>query len=174
MKQKGFEVVSSDIIDRGAQDFLADFLKCEEPFDGDILTNPPYKYAEQFVLKALELAKGRVFMFLKLTYLEGKSRYERIYKEHPPRRVCAFPKRALRGEGERGKSASGPLNWLSKRPRKAPRPPTDAHMPAEQAGFSSPGAPLEEIRRNRDSPFTYRKGRGMMQSSSKGTRRKDK
>lgn len=98
LKQRGFEVVSSDIIDRGAQDFLADFLKCEEPFDGDILTNPPYKYAEQFVLKALELARGRVFMFLKLTFLEGQARYERIYKEHPPRRVYAFPKRILCGK----------------------------------------------------------------------------
>ena len=53
-----------------------DFLSVYETFDGDIVTNPPYKYAQEFVEKALEvIPKGKkVFMFLKLTFLEGKAR----------------------------------------------------------------------------------------------------
>ena len=53
-----------------------DFLQCKDPFDGDIITNPPYKYAREFVEHALTLIpKGkRVFMFLKLQFLEGKAR----------------------------------------------------------------------------------------------------
>ena len=45
-------------------------------WDGDILTNPPYKYAQEFVEHALELIPegNRVYMFLKLTFLEGKKR----------------------------------------------------------------------------------------------------
>lgn len=53
-----------------------DFLQCSSGFDGDIITNPPYKYAQQFVEHALELIPegNKVFMFLKLTFLEGKGR----------------------------------------------------------------------------------------------------
>lgn len=53
-----------------------DFLKSHEYWDGDILTNPPYKYAQQFVEHALELIPEgkKIFMFLKLTFLEGKAR----------------------------------------------------------------------------------------------------
>lgn len=53
-----------------------DFLQCHDSFDGDIITNPPYKYAKEFVEHALSLIPtGRkVFMFLKLQFLEGKAR----------------------------------------------------------------------------------------------------
>lgn len=52
------------------------FLECEKIFDGDIVTNPPYKYAKDFIEHALTLIPTgrRVFMFLKLQFLEGKSR----------------------------------------------------------------------------------------------------
>jgi len=51
----------------------------EETFDnfnGDIITNPPYRYALNFVQKALESVRigGKVAMFLKLQFLEGKER----------------------------------------------------------------------------------------------------
>lgn len=53
-----------------------DFLQVTECFEGDIITNPPYKYATEFIFKALDLIpEGRkVFMFLKLQFLESKSR----------------------------------------------------------------------------------------------------
>ena len=42
----------------------------------DIITNPPYKYAKEFVEKSLELIRegGKVAMLLKLTFLEGQKR----------------------------------------------------------------------------------------------------
>ena len=51
-------------------------MQCKDPFDGDIITNPPYKYAREFVEHALQLIPEgkRVFMFLKLQFLEGKAR----------------------------------------------------------------------------------------------------
>ena len=76
LKQFGYNVLSTDLIDRGYGVGGVDFLKCREHFDGDIITNPPYKYAREFVEYALELIPigNKVFMFLKLQFLEGKAR----------------------------------------------------------------------------------------------------
>lgn len=53
-----------------------DFLADSTAFDGDIITNPPYKFAADFVNHALNLVNpgNKVFMFLKLQFLEGKAR----------------------------------------------------------------------------------------------------
>lgn len=65
-----------------------DFLEYTDYYDGDIVTNPPYKYAKEFVEKALELVvEGRkVCMFLKVTFLEGKARKE-FFKKNPPKTI---------------------------------------------------------------------------------------
>lgn len=57
-------------------------------FDGDIITNPPYKYATEFVRKGLERVEEghKVAMFLKVLFLEGKSRRE-LFKQYPPCRI---------------------------------------------------------------------------------------
>lgn len=72
----GYNVKSTDLIFRGYGVGGVDFLKCNDTFQGDIITNPPYKYAKEFVEHALDLIPegNKVFMFLKLQFLEGKSR----------------------------------------------------------------------------------------------------
>lgn len=99
LKEKGFVVLASDLIDRGyAGTKVKDFLTANPPpCKCDILTNPPYKFAKEFVLKALELIElGRkVFMFLKLTFLEGKSRYNDLFSKYPPKSVYVFSERIL-------------------------------------------------------------------------------
>ena len=49
------------------------------------MTNPPYKYALDFVLKALRIIPEgkKVAMFLKLTFLEGKTR-RLLFNSTPP------------------------------------------------------------------------------------------
>ena len=76
LKEYGYEVYSTDLVDRGYGEGNIDFLACTEQFDGDIITNPPYKFAKEFVEHGLELVPEgrRVFMFLKLQFLEGKNR----------------------------------------------------------------------------------------------------
>lgn len=99
----GYNVYSTDIVDRGyALGAIKDFLtatNADVPFDGefDILTNPPYKYAKDFVLKALELlpTDSHCFMFLKLTFLEGKARYKEIFAKTPPKAMYVFSERVL-------------------------------------------------------------------------------
>lgn len=84
----GFNVKSTDLIDRGFGEGGIDFLKCNDVFDGDIITNPPYKYAQEFVEHGLDLIEDgkKVCMFLKVTFLEGKAR-KKLFAKNPPRVV---------------------------------------------------------------------------------------
>lgn len=82
---------ATDLIDRGYGDGFVDFLdkNCLPKFhNGDIVTNPPYKYAKEFIEKALNIVPiGRkVAMFLKVTFLEGKARKE-FFKKNPPKTI---------------------------------------------------------------------------------------
>ena len=84
----GYEVVSRDLADRGFGE-VADFLSPENTeWGGDIVTNPPYAFAQDFVEKALSIIpEGRkVAMFLKLTFLEGKRRAS-LFDFAPPARI---------------------------------------------------------------------------------------
>ena len=90
LEEHGFEVISTDLIYRGyGEPEPMDFLEeCFENFEGDIITNPPYKYALEFVQRALDSVQpGRkVAMFLKLQFLEGKARKE-FFLNNPPKVV---------------------------------------------------------------------------------------
>ena len=91
LRKNGYTVYSSDLIDRGYGVVGKNFLSCDPLLDnwsGDIITNPPYKYAKEFVEKALELVNpgAKVAMFLKLTFLEGKGRRD-LFRENPPATV---------------------------------------------------------------------------------------
>lgn len=91
---RGYDVKSSDIIDRGFNGTeIIDFLKVskknlKQEIPRDIITNPPYKYAKEFVEHALDISMNntKVAMFLKLTFLESKSRKE-LFGKYPPKVV---------------------------------------------------------------------------------------
>ena len=81
----GYEVVSRDLADRGYGE-VSDFLAPENTrWEGDIVTNPPYAFAQEFVEKALAIIPEcrKVAMFLKLTFLEGKRRAA-LFENYPP------------------------------------------------------------------------------------------
>lgn len=82
---RGYKVKSTDLIDRGYGEGSIDFLEYNGTFNGDIITNPPYKYAKEFVEKALDVIPNgnRVAMFLKLQFLEGKAR-RKMFEAYPP------------------------------------------------------------------------------------------
>ncbi|MDD5006743.1 MAG: NAD(P)-dependent oxidoreductase [Candidatus Omnitrophica bacterium] len=92
----GYNVRASDLIDRGygeQQDFL--FFN-DEHWEGDIVTNPPYARAVDFVNKALDIIPdgNKVAMFLKIQFLEGKER-KGLYKNHPPKIIYVSSSRLL-------------------------------------------------------------------------------
>ena len=72
----GYNVKLSDKIDRGYGKQL-DFLTCnKQNMNCDIVTNPPFKYAEAFIRKSMEVLKeGRkACFFLKIQFLESKKK----------------------------------------------------------------------------------------------------
>lgn len=93
----GYAVKSTDLIDRGYGESGVDFLAQTEIFNGDILTNPPYRFSSDFVLKGLDLVEDghKVFMFLKLTFLEGKKRFDELFSKYPPKKIYVFSQRVL-------------------------------------------------------------------------------
>lgn len=114
LKQKGYDVLSTDLIKRGYEHHVVDFLKCTLPSDYDIITNPPYKHAQAFVEKAIKLTKNKVAMFLKLTFLEGKARKE-LFKKYPPKTVYVSSSRikcARNGKFDDFKSSAAAYAWF--------------------------------------------------------------
>lgn len=93
LEEFGHEVKSCDIVDRGFGEVKDFFSVKEPPFNGDfaIVTNPPYKFAKEFVLHALELVPvgSLVCMFLKTTFAEGKGRFNSLFRIYPPSRFCS-------------------------------------------------------------------------------------
>ena len=94
LKKNGYNVRSTDLVYRnyGERESI-DFLQQNEVFDGDIITNPPYNLALEFVQKALELSNRKVAMFLKIQFLETQKRYLELFKVCPPKKVLVFVKR---------------------------------------------------------------------------------
>lgn len=80
----GYSVFSTDLVDRGYGLGNVDFFKLNKQYNGDIITNPPYKYAKEAVTQALALVEEghKVAMFLKLTFLEGKAR-KKMFEQFP-------------------------------------------------------------------------------------------
>lgn len=88
LKRRGYEVYSSDLIDRGYGVRGIDFLDAVPLGLNDILTNPPYKYAKEFVEHSLDVLDDGCYcvMFLKVQFLEGKER-RKLFDKYPPKYV---------------------------------------------------------------------------------------
>lgn len=101
LAKAGYRVHWSDLVYRGygsITDYPTNFLfeAVPEAIGCDIITNPPYKHALEFVERALDLVRdgGKVAMFLKLTFLESKKRAE-FFKKCPPKKVYVFSGRII-------------------------------------------------------------------------------
>lgn len=82
----GHDVISSDLIDRGYGAPGRDFLMEWNALAPNIVTNPPFRWAQGFIDRALMLTRpqhfplaperwtNKVAMFLRLAFLEGQER----------------------------------------------------------------------------------------------------
>lgn len=116
LEKRGYNVTSTDLIDRGYGIGNVDFLKCTDKYNGDILTNPPYILNVPFVEKALELVDdgNKVIMFLKIQFLEGQARKE-FFKKYPPKYVYVNSSRqmcAMNGEFDKYKATALCYCWF--------------------------------------------------------------
>ena len=95
LKEYGYNVRTSDLVKRTPTTEQMDFLSCQEKkWNGDVITNPPFTLAKEFVEKSLSLVGDgkKVAMFLRLQFLDSLERYE-LFKNCPPKRVHVFSRR---------------------------------------------------------------------------------
>lgn len=99
LEDAGYQVYSSDLVYRGYGEGNKDFLHTNKVWEGDIITNPPFKHGQAFVEKALSIIPEgkKVAMFLKLQFLEGQKR-KLFFKKTPPRTVWVSSSRLKCGK----------------------------------------------------------------------------
>ena len=112
-------VLPIDLVDRGYDRQLAtqNFFLYEfaEDADYNIVTNPPYARAKEFIEHSLDIVKpdNYVCMILKITFLEGKGRYE-MFKNNPPYKVLIFSNRvncSKQGDFEKDSEYGGAVGY---------------------------------------------------------------
>tara|TARA_R110000744_G_scaffold5676_3_gene20169 strand:+ start:431 stop:1066 length:636 start_codon:yes stop_codon:yes gene_type:complete len=111
LTKKGFNVLSSDIVKRGF--FGAkqlDFLEAAPRhvlsasigswWKGDIITNPPFKFALGFIERAMERLEvgGKLLLLLPLRYLETKQRFH-LFQKFPLKFIYVYSYRIDIGKG---------------------------------------------------------------------------
>lgn len=128
LESHGYYVISTDLNDYGYGQAGVDFLKTTKLLAPNIVTNPPFKLAEKFLLHGIQLKAERICLLLKLSFLEGAARRS-LFKLYPPSWVHVFSKRILltrngekpRGSGmiafawfewEKGFSGNPKIDWI--------------------------------------------------------------
>lgn len=122
MIKLGYNVFSSDKYERIYCSNKIDFLDFNSqnnlPFVDkfDIITNPPYKYANDFIEKGLSILKegNKMALFLPIRYLEGKTR-KNLFKQNPPKKILVSSCRlkcAINGDFENVKSSAMCYAWF--------------------------------------------------------------
>lgn len=79
-----------------------------------VITNPPFRLAEQFVQRSLDVARRGVAMLVRTVFLESVGRYERLFSIDPPSVFAQFVERVPMVKGrldERATTATG-YAWL--------------------------------------------------------------
>lgn len=86
--------MSTDLFDRGYGDIRdMNFLEAKLMFADNIITNPPYNLAEEFVHRGLEKVTLKLALLLRLSFLESARRFDSIFSIKPPSRVWVFSER---------------------------------------------------------------------------------
>jgi hypothetical protein len=92
LEGSGYDVVSTDLIDRGYGESGRDFLMEQSLACPNIVTNPPFRHAQKFAEHALNLGALKVALFLRLAFLEGVQRSQWL-KRSPLARVWVMSRR---------------------------------------------------------------------------------
>lgn len=118
LKEYFGQVYASDIHEYGDHDIFdfVDFLVRLEPGQYDwIITNPPFKLSLDFTLRALELARVGVAIFIRTQWaIEGCERHERLFRDRPPILFAPFVERVplCKGKWDPVGSTATAYCWL--------------------------------------------------------------
>jgi hypothetical protein len=96
----------SDVFDYGFGS-VSNFLKVTPvvPYDW-VITNPPFRLAEDFIDRSLKIARQGVAMLVRTVFIESVGRYERLFKTRPPAIFAQFTERVPMVKGRIDKKAS--------------------------------------------------------------------
>jgi hypothetical protein len=108
-------VHASDAYDYGygpVRDFLTN------PYENGcvdwVVTNPPFRLSELFVIRALDIAREGVAILARTTFIESVGRYRNLFGPVPPSRFAQFTERVpmVRGRLDRKASTATGYAWL--------------------------------------------------------------
>lgn len=147
-------VIASDVHDYGlgwpVEDYL--FPGNGERFASWVITNPPFRLAEEFIEKALRTSLQGVAVIVRAAFLEGVGRHSRLFASRPPTDVLQFTERVVMHRGKISPDGSTAtayawlvwrhdgwalgqthLHWIAPCRRRLERPGDYALWPAEVA-----------------------------------------
>lgn len=112
----GYSVTATDLIYRGVDDIKQEDVFDIKEFNGDIITNPPYKIALPILKHRLDIIPegNKIAMFLKVLFLEGKER-KKFFEENPPKVIYVASGRlncAKNGEFDKYPSSAVAYAWF--------------------------------------------------------------
>jgi hypothetical protein len=115
LKEYFAQVYCADAYDYGygsVEDFLTS-KQTAESFDW-VITNPPFRLAEEFVLKSLPIARQGVAILARSVFLESVGRYKAIFKDAPPSVFAQFVERVpmVRGRLDSKATTATGYAWL--------------------------------------------------------------
>ena len=94
LKHEGYQVDAFDIADRG-YGYQKDFFSCKDELEGDVIMNPPYAFAKEHIVHALQYMKdgSKLCALLKIQFLESLKRRD-LFEKYPLTRMYVFRRRA--------------------------------------------------------------------------------
>jgi hypothetical protein len=115
LKEYFLEVVSNDISSYGyggIEDFTHHKFP-ENSFDW-VITNPPFRLAEDFISLSLNISRVGVAMLVRTVFIESVGRYNRLFSQTPPSYIAQFVERVpmVRGRLDRKASTATGYCWL--------------------------------------------------------------
>ena len=108
-------VLSSDAYDYGYGS-IRDFLTY--PFEANsvdwVITNPPFRLSEEFVIRALDIAKEGVAILARTVFIETIGRYHNLFERMPPSKFAQFSERVpmVKGRLDRKATTATGYAWL--------------------------------------------------------------
>ncbi|PJR11497.1 SAM-dependent methyltransferase [Sinorhizobium meliloti] len=96
-----------------------------------VITNPPFRLAEEFVARAMTVARQGVAILARTVFLESVGRYESIFRKQPPTVFAQFSERVpmVKGRVDQKASTATGYAWFVWEKSGALLPPRLAWVP---------------------------------------------